>query len=130
MSGMIPKPARRDLDRGWFARSFVGASLADLGVTSSSVALDATDIETWGRLRWPQSGSDPREPPVLWIDVNGRSVRTADHDPSDGHRLATNSRCGGIFTGYDVHNFVQGSRRALIRRSRERDLRTRCPEPW
>lgn len=44
---------------------------------------------------------------MLWVDPNGRDVRTADPDARDGHRSATNSRRAGIFTGHDLHNFVQ-----------------------
>ena len=94
-------------DRGWFATSLVDASLADLPATSSSNALDATDIEAWGRLHWPPSESESKQPRVLWTDGDGRPVRTADPDARDGHRSATNSRRAGLFTGYYLHNFVQ-----------------------
>jgi hypothetical protein len=96
-------------DRTWFSTRVVQASLIDLPATSSSIALDSTDIESHGRLHWPRSGSgsESKPPRVLWVDANGRDVRTADPDARDGHRSATNSRRAGIFTGYDLHNFVQ-----------------------
>jgi hypothetical protein len=97
------------IDRTWFSTRVVQASLIDLPATSSSIALDSTDIETHGRLHWPRSRSESESkgPRVLWVDANGRDVRTADPDARDGHRSATNSRRAGIFTGYDLHNFVQ-----------------------
>ena len=98
-----------DLDRSWFATRLVDASLSDVPIASSSAALDATDVETWGRLHWPREGSESgsKAPRVLWEDEAGRPVRTLDPDARDGHRSATNSRKAGLFTGYYLHNIVQ-----------------------
>jgi hypothetical protein len=98
-----------DLDRDRFAASLVDASLTEVPATSTSAALDATDVETWGRLHWPRTGSetDSKAPRVLWEDEDGRPVRTLDPDARDGHRSATNSRKAGQFTGYYLHNIVQ-----------------------
>ena len=98
-----------DFDRTWFRARVVAASLADMSAKSASVAVDATAVETWGRLHWPRgdASSVSKGPRVLWTDEDGRAVRTLDPDARDGHRSATNSRRAEVFTGYYLHNIVQ-----------------------
>jgi hypothetical protein len=98
-----------DLDRVGVANKIVDASLTELPIASWSAAVDATDIESWGRVHWPRDddGSGSKQPLVLWEDEEGREVRTLDPDARDGHRSATNSRKAGVFTGYYLHNIVQ-----------------------
>ncbi|MGH2706335.1 MAG: hypothetical protein ACRDJ4_14990 [Actinomycetota bacterium] len=95
--------------------------------TSSSVAVDGTDLETWGALRGDsatvecdgeaaetQLVEEPalrrkrvRKAKVLAIGPDGRKQYTVDPDARAGHRSATNSRTAGPYVGYELHLAVQ-----------------------
>jgi hypothetical protein len=109
------------IDAPWFLNRMTSASLAGLPVKSKSVAIDGTDVETWGAVRWTRgqrqvdedtrtvSGHRKRQGKlqVLDTDSDGREVYTADPDARAGHRSATNSRPQGEYIGYELHLGVQ-----------------------
>jgi hypothetical protein len=93
-------------------------------LTTSSWAVDGTDVETWGALRgdvivpvdvegeeWPQVPSKrkptARSAAILGMGADDRPIYTADPDARGGHRSATNSRPAGTFVGYECHLAVQ-----------------------
>ncbi len=98
-------------------------------LTSSSLAVDGTDVETWGALHGeavtievdgeasethvPDVGSRSRarrpsqRAKVLGVGPDGRKRYTVDPDARAGHRSATNSRPAGPFVGYELHLAVQ-----------------------
>jgi hypothetical protein len=62
---------------------------------SQSFSLDGTDIETWARVRFDESGE-------------GRPVRfTIDPDAGEGHRPGRNGSPKDTFFGYEDHLLVQ-----------------------
>ena len=98
-------------------------------VTTTSVAIDGTAIETPARLLpgddevvhdGDSAGSQPvdehgrspagdRRPTakVLGYGIHDRrKVYTADPDARGGYRTATNRRKGGTYVGYELHPFV------------------------
>jgi hypothetical protein len=95
--------------------------------TSSSVAVDGTDLETWGALHGDSSTveldgdsaatqlvEEPlakrkavRKARVLGVGSDGRKQYTVDPDARAGHRSATNSRQAGPYVGYELHLAVQ-----------------------
>ncbi len=98
-------------------------------LTSGSLAVDGTDVETWGALHGeavtvdldgeasetqvPDVGSRSRarrpiqRAKVLGVGPDGRKRYTVDPDARAGHRSATNSRQAGPFVGYELHLAVQ-----------------------
>ncbi len=101
----------------WFANRLATASIPKDVLTSSSVAVDGTDVETWGALhgeavmvdldgeaadtqlsdfgpqcRIQQPG---RRAKILGVGPDGRKRYTVDPDARAGHRSATNSRSQG-----------------------------------
>lgn len=114
------------LDAGWFANSLGAAPIPDDLRESGSVAVDGTDVETWGALHGNtatvqpdgETTPNPDAPPakarraaraarVLGIGPDGRKIYTADPDARAGHRSATNSRPAGPYVGYELHLAVQ-----------------------
>jgi hypothetical protein len=117
------------LDAPWFANAIARAAIPSELRVSSSVAVDGTDVETWGALRGEltpvdvdadtgtlgedQDGVRPlrvrRRPKarVLGVGSDGRKIYTADGDARAGHRSATNSRAAGPYVGYELHLAVQ-----------------------
>ena len=97
--------------------------------TSSSVAVDGTDVETWGALHGdavtvdldgeasetqlvsdgatPRPKRPTRRAQVLGVGPDGRKQYTVDPDARAGHRSATNSRPAGPYVGYELHLAVQ-----------------------
>ena len=97
--------------------------------TSSSVAVDGTDVETWGALHGdavtvdldgeaaetqlmddgtvPKPKKPARKAQVLGVGADGRKQYTVDPDARAGHRSATNSRPAGPYVGYELHLAVQ-----------------------
>jgi hypothetical protein len=93
------------------------------------VAIDGTDVETWGALHGDAVSVDldgeaaetqlmddgtvpkPKKPApkakVLAVGRDGRNQYTADRDARAGHRSATNSRSAGPYVGYELHLAVQ-----------------------
>ncbi len=117
------------VDAKWFANALAQAAVPEEFRQSSSVAVDGTDVETWGALHGdavtvdldgeaadtqlmddgggaqteeagPQSQGPRRR-------ADGRNQYTADRDARAGHRSATNSRPAGPYVGYELHLAVQ-----------------------
>ena len=120
------------IDGGWFANCIATAAIPAGARTSASVAVDGTDLETWGALHGdtatldldgaapeteltgtqlaPSDGKRPktgRRAKVLGLGADGRKIYTADPDARAGHRSATNSRPAGPYVGYELHLAVQ-----------------------
>jgi len=117
------------VDAQWFANQLARAAIPKEVLASSSVAVDGTDVETWGALhgeavtveldgeaadtqlsevdpRRRTSGSK-RRAKVFGVGPDGRKRYTVDPDARAGHRSATNSRPAGPFVGYELHLAVQ-----------------------
>ncbi len=131
--GHIPNPARpgskppRLISRTLQANRLAAAAVPKEFRTSSSVAVDGTDVETWGALHGdpvtvdldgeaaetqlidgtPKSKRPARKALVLGVGPDGRKRYTADPDARAGHRSATNSRPAGPHIGYELHLAVQ-----------------------
>jgi hypothetical protein len=119
----------RRLDAAWFANAIARAAVPPELRVSTSIAVDGTDVETWGALRGElaivdvdgDSETRPVEPDgsplvrrirkpkvkVLGVGPDGRKVYTADPDARAGHRSSTNSRAAGPYVGYELHLAVQ-----------------------
>src|SRR5207302_81053 len=116
-----------EVDAGWFANGIMAAAIPAKFRTSSSVAVDGTDLETWGALHGdcttveldgeaaetqlmeetPTKRRAVRKARVLGIGPDGRKQYTVDRDARAGHRSATNSRPAGPYVGYELHLAVQ-----------------------
>lgn len=117
------------VDASWFANQLARAAIPAKLLVSSSVAVDGTDVETWGALHGeavtvdldgeatvtqlidgaPRPGAKrpTRRAKVLGIGPDGRKCYTVDPDARAGHRSATNSRPAGPYVGYELHLAVQ-----------------------
>ncbi len=120
------------VDAGWFANRLAAAAVPRELRASASVAVDGTDLETWGALHGDSVTVDldgeaaqtqlvaeeaaavpgkrrrpGRRAKVLGVGPDGRKVYTADADARAGHRSATNSRPAGPYVGYELHLAVQ-----------------------
>jgi hypothetical protein len=112
------------IDASWIAQRLLGSSLQDMPVWSTSVAVDGTDIDTWGRLQGQLDEADldgdvgderdpygptakrrrgSRRARILGIGPDGRNIYTNDPDARAGHRSATSSRDAGLHVGYECH---------------------------
>ncbi|HLK41821.1 MAG TPA: hypothetical protein VKV34_00660 [Thermoleophilia bacterium] len=113
----------------WFANRMAQASVPEEFRQSRSIAVDGTDVETWGALHGdavtveldgeatetqlmddglvPKPRKPARKAKVFGTGVDGRNVYTADADARAGHRSATNSRPAGPYVGYELHLAVQ-----------------------
>ena len=117
-----------DADHGptWFANALANAAIPDDIRTSASVAVDGTDVETWGALHGdaetvaldgeaaetqqmdaPPRKRKVRKARVFGVGADGRNLYTKDVDARAGHRSATNSRSAGPYIGYEAHLAVQ-----------------------
>ncbi|HEV8065114.1 MAG TPA: hypothetical protein VGP46_09790, partial [Acidimicrobiales bacterium] len=116
------------LDASWFANELARAAIpADL-LTSRSVAVDGTDVETWAKLHGttftieldgeaadtqltdedlPRPRGKVKTARVFAIGADGRKVYTKDRDARAGHRSATSQRSAGPYVGYELHLSVQ-----------------------
>jgi len=114
-------------DDTWFANVLAGASVPEDMRTSASVAVDGTDVETWGALHGdpetveldgeaaqtqliegaPRRKGRVRRALVFGTGADGRKIYTKDPDARAGHRSATNSRPAGPYVGYELHLGVQ-----------------------
>ncbi|NMN99047.1 hypothetical protein [Antrihabitans stalactiti] len=103
-----------DWDAARFAQSLLDASLQGHSPTGA-VALDSTDIETWGRIRYrkPLVDADPDTParpdhsdlphiPDAPKGHDGRYIYTRDPDARMGWRSASQGE-QNHFCGYDAH---------------------------
>lgn len=117
------------VDAKWLANRLAAAAVPKEFRTSSSVAVDGTDVETWGALHGdpvtvdldgeaaetqlmddgtvPKPKKPARKAMVLGIGPDGRKRYTVDPDARAGHRSATNSRPAGPYVGYELHLAVQ-----------------------
>jgi hypothetical protein len=117
------------VDAKWLANRLAAGAVPAEFRTSSSVAVDGTDVETWGALHGDAVTVDldgeatetqlmddgmvpkPRKPArraqVLGVGADGRKRYTVDPDARAGHRSATNSRPAGPYVGYELHLAVQ-----------------------
>ena len=117
------------LDAKWFANSLAQAAVPEEFRQSRSVAIDGTDVETWGALHGdavtvdldgeaadtqlmdegavPKPKKPARKAKVLAVGNDGRNQYTVDTDARAGHRSATNSRAAGPYVGYELHLAVQ-----------------------
>jgi hypothetical protein len=113
------------LDAKWLANRLALASVPRQFLRSSSLAVDGTDIETWGALHGdpvtvdldgeavetqlmdegtvPKPRKPARKAQVLGVGPDGRKRYTVDPDARAGHRSATNSRPAGPYVGYELH---------------------------
>jgi hypothetical protein len=117
------------VDAKWLANRLAVAAVPKEFRISSSVAVDGTDVETWGALHGdpvtvaldgeaaetqlmddgtvPKPKKAVRKAQVLGVGEDGRNQYTVDHDARAGHRSATNSRPAGPYVGYELHLAVQ-----------------------
>ncbi|MFZ0170177.1 MAG: hypothetical protein WAL04_00710 [Acidimicrobiales bacterium] len=116
------------LDASWFANELARAAIPADFLRSRSVAVDGTDVETWGKLHGnsftieldgeaadSQLIEQEQPPPrvkvrtakVFSIGPDGRKVYTRDRDARAGHRSATSQRLAGPYVGYELHLAVQ-----------------------
>jgi hypothetical protein len=120
------------IDAAWFANRLAAAAIPQELRASAAVAVDGTDLETWGALHGdavtidvdaeatesqlaeeesPRASGKRRMPgkraKVLGVGRDGRKIYTADPDARAGHRSATNSRPAGPYVGYELHLGVQ-----------------------
>ena len=115
-----------DGDAGWFANALATAAIPEEMRTSSAVAVDGTDLETWGALHGDPETVDldgeasetqlvegvpqkkaARKALVFGFGPDGRKRYTKDPDARAGHRSANNSRPAGPYVGYELHLAVQ-----------------------
>src|ERR1019366_1501959 len=109
------------VDAKWLANRLATAAVPKEFRTSSSVAVDGTDVETWGALHGdavsvdldgeatetqliddgaaPKVKKPVRRAQVLGVGPDGRKQYTVDPDARAGHRSATNSRPSGPYVG-------------------------------
>jgi hypothetical protein len=116
------------LNEEWFANQLARAAIPREHLVSGAVAVDGTDVETWGALHGEAVTVDldgeatetqlvngvaegakgaRRRAKVLGIGPDGRKRYTADPDARAGHRSATNGRPAGPYVGYELHLGVQ-----------------------
>jgi len=118
------------VDATWFANQVARAAIPNDVLTSRSVAVDGTDVETWGALLGASNtvevdgeaaetqlideaaGSEPVKTKVktarsLGTGPDGRKRYTADPDARAGHRSSAGNRKAGPYVGYELHLAVQ-----------------------
>jgi len=115
------------IDEQWFADRLAWASIADLPVTSRSLAVDGTAVETWGswdgafgkegydgepETRPTDSSKASKKTPKSKaqdapIGPDNRRIYTTDVDARAGWRTATNNRRAGYYNGYELHLATQ-----------------------
>jgi hypothetical protein len=130
----ILESGRDGIDATWFANCLARAAIPKDLLTSTSVAVDGTDVETWGALRGAShtveldgeaaetqlmdAAPDSETPKtktkvkvktakVFGIGDDGRRRYTADPDARAGHRSAVGNRNAGPYVGYELHLAVQ-----------------------
>jgi hypothetical protein len=118
-------------DATWFANALARASIPKDMLTSHSVAVDGTDVETWGRLRGSTIHVDldgeaaetqlteetsavalnkrgtVKTARVFGVGPDGRKQYTKDTDARAGHRSAKGNRSSGPYVGYELHLAAQ-----------------------
>ena len=119
--------APEDMDAQWFANRLARAAIPSRYLSSRSVAVDGTDVETWGAFQGSVSTLEldgeaaetqlveqPQPAPkvvrkakVLGIGKDGRKIYTPDPDARAGHRSANGDHNAGPYIGYELHLAVQ-----------------------
>ena len=119
--------ASEDMDAQWFANRFARAAIPGRYLSSRSVAVDGTDVETWGAFQGsvntleldgeaaesqlmdqpPHALKVVRKAKVLGIGKDGRKIYTPDPDARAGHRSANGDHNAGPYIGYELHLAVQ-----------------------
>ena len=80
---------------GWLVEQIAERSIPDdMPPPTSMMALDSTDIETWGRTSFER------------IDGDWKPFSPTDIDARGGHRPSRNGRKAGVNIGFDQHFFV------------------------
>jgi hypothetical protein len=115
------------LSHEWFANAIARASVPKRYLKSKSVAVDGTDVETWGAFQGSVTTIDfdgeaadtqlidgqPAPPrttkraKVLAIGDDGRKQYTPDRDARVGHRSSNGQHNAGSYIGYELHLAVQ-----------------------
>jgi hypothetical protein len=119
------------LDASWFANALSRAAIPRELMRSRSVAVDGTDVESWGAMkgsthtvvldgeaRETQLGAEKeakqekstrkvKTARVFGTGPDGRRLYTKDQDARAGHRSATGQRKAGTYVGYELHLSVQ-----------------------
>jgi len=123
----VLEAGRPGVSAKWMANTIANASIADEYRTTAAVAVDGTDVETWGALHGdatsveldgdasatqlvdapPRTRRPKRKAKVFGRGSDGRNVYTVDRDARAGHRSATNSRPAGPYVGYELHLAAQ-----------------------
>ena len=123
----VLEAGRPGVSAKWMANTIANASIADEYRTTAAVAVDGTDVETWGALHGdatsveldgdasatqlvdapPRMRRPKRKAKVFGRGSDGRNVYTVDRDARAGHRSATNSRPAGPYVGYELHLAAQ-----------------------
>ena len=83
-----------------FLSQILSASIPPNYALTSTISMDATEHETWGRIRafTKDIGSEDGWPK----EVDGRLQRTKDPDARDGHRSNHNNTPAGHYVGYTM----------------------------
>lgn len=115
------------IDAQWFANRLARAAVPNRYRTSRSVAVDGTDIETWGAFQGSTTAIDldgeaietqlmerPLAPvkrvqraKVLAVGPDRRKQYTPDPDARAGHRSNNGQHNAGPYIGYELHLAVQ-----------------------
>ena len=115
------------IDEQWFANQLARASVPNRYLTSRSIAVDGTDVETWGAFQGsttsieldgeavdtqlvdeaPPTARKVKRAKVLAIGPDGRKQYTPDPDARAGHRSANGQHNAGPYLGYELHLAVQ-----------------------
>ncbi len=114
------------LDAQWFADCLVRASIPRRYELTHSVAVDGTDVETWGAFQGsttvvldgeaaetqstagtPASVKATKRAKVVAVGPDGRNQYTPDPDARAGHRSANGQHPAGPYIGYELHLGVQ-----------------------
>jgi hypothetical protein len=125
----VLESGKAGVDAEWFANALARAAIPAELLTSQSVAVDGTDVETWGVLHGAsrtvvvdgeaaetqlidgrpamQATRKVRTAKSFGIGPDGRKRYTKDPDARAGHRSATNQRLAGPYVGYELHLAVQ-----------------------
>jgi hypothetical protein len=116
------------VDATWFANQLARAAIPRKLWQSHSVAVDGTDVETWGKLHGasmtieldgeaaetqiidevaPRLRTKVNTARVFGLGLDGRKRYTKDPDARAGHRSGTGQRLAGPYIGYELHLAVQ-----------------------
>lgn len=114
------------IDAQWFVDRFVKSSIPKRYQMTHSVAVDGTDVESWGAFQGsttvvldgeaadtqssrgtPSSVSTKKKVKVLTVGPDRRNQYTPDPDARAGHRSANSQHPAGPYIGYELHLAVQ-----------------------